>query len=79
MNFSTVIHPKTSVVLFFDVSFLSSFRCHGDVNVSRDVIPTGDRAERLFVGVEKRNAGLLNLLHVVDKVRSDDDAGDGDI
>lgn len=66
---------------FFDVSFLSTFSCTGNVNVSQDVIPTGDQVKKLLSALWKRNAELLNLLHVVEKVRSDDDddAGDGNI
>lgn len=61
---------------FFLCFFLSTFSCTGNVNV-RVVIPTGDQVEKLLSVVWKRNAELLNLLHVVEKVQSDDDAGDG--
>lgn len=66
----------------FDVFFLSTFSCTGNVNVSQVVIPTGDEVEKLLSVVRKRNAELLNLLHVVEKVQrddDDDDAGDGNI
>lgn len=58
--------------------FLSTFSCTGNVNV-RVVIPTGDQVQKLLSVVWKRNAELLNLLHVVEKVWSDDNAGDGNI
>lgn len=78
VNFSSFIHTTiSSVVMFFYVFFFffSTFSCTGNVNV-RVVIPTGDQVEKLLSVVWKRNAELLNLLHVVEKVQSDD-AGDG--
>lgn len=62
--------------------FLSTFSCTGDVNVSQVVILTGDQEEKLLSVVWKRNAELLNLLHVVEKVwrwRWWNDAGEGNI
>lgn len=61
------------------MGFFSTFSCTGNVNVSQVVIPTGDQVEKLLSVVWKRNTELLNLLHVVEKVQNDDDAGDGNI
>lgn len=50
-------HPLRFLLYRFDVSFLSTFSCTGNVNVSQDVIPTGDPSEEAFVSSE---AGTLN-------------------
>lgn len=83
------ISPYPSILRFlllycFWCFFSISFSCTGNVNVSQVVIPTGDEVEKLLSVMWKRNAELLNLLHVVEKVRrddddDDDDAGDGNI
>lgn len=59
--------------------FLSTFSCTGNVNV-RVAIPTQEtQVQKLLSVVWKRNAELLNLLHVVEQVWSNDHAGDGNI
>lgn len=59
--------------------FLSTFSCTGKCKCASCDPGAGDPVQKLLSVVWTRNAELLNLLHVVEQVWSNEHAGDGNI
>lgn len=77
VNFSSFIHFFCSTV--FDVLFSIYLQLYWQCKCTSCDSDAGDQVQKLLSVVWKRNAELLNLLHVVEQVWSNDHAGDGNI